>query len=100
MFRIVKAGGRVRIATVCDECGGEIDDARMAIVVAANQRGDMATLHKGACDQKYQAAHPEAVAGCLTLDHALVVTAGNIGIGIPEFESAVRLAALLDPFGD
>lgn len=99
MFRIIRQAGRVRIATLCDHCGREIDDARMAIVVTANERGDLATLHKGTCDRAFAAGHPEAAGGCLTLDQALVVAAGGMGIGIPEFESAVRLAAMLETIG-
>jgi hypothetical protein len=99
MFRIIRENGRVRIAAVCDQCGGEIDNARMAIVVTANERGDMATLHKGACDRVFKAGHPEAASGCLPLDHALVVAAGGMGIGIPEFEWVVRLAAMLETIG-
>ena len=88
MFRIIRQAGRVRIATVCDQCGGEIENARRAIVVSANKRGDMATLHKGACDGEYQAAHPEAAGGHFGLDRAVMFVAGGLNMTMADLERA------------
>jgi hypothetical protein len=88
MFRIVQDAGRVRIATVCDHCGGEIDNARLAIAVRSNDRGDMATLHKGRCDRAFQAAHPESAAGHFDLDRAVAFVAGGLNMTMADLERA------------
>jgi hypothetical protein len=88
MFRIIRQAGRVRIATVCDHCGAEIDNARLAIAVRADERGDMATLHKGPCDRAFMAAHPESAAGHFDLDRAVAFVAGGLNMTLADLERA------------
>jgi hypothetical protein len=95
MFRIIRDHG-VRIETLCDQCREEITAARKAIAVCANHDGDMAVLHKGACDQAFKATHPEAAYGCFELDHALAVMAGGVGLDAAGLAVAAERMSVFD----
>jgi hypothetical protein len=96
MIRITRSDGRVFVQMFCDHCGEIITDPGMAILVSRDQAGTAAALHKIPCARPFEAAHPASRYGCFTLDHAVVVLAGGLGIGIAEFQATVRQWAAID----
>jgi hypothetical protein len=98
MIRITRSDGRVFVQMFCDHCGEIITDPAMAILVSRDEAGTAAALHKMPCARQFEAAHPASRYGCFTLDHAVVVLAGGLGIGVPEFQATVQRCADMDPF--
>lgn len=99
MIRITRDSGRVYVTTICDHCGEEITDPAMAILVSRDEQGTAAAVHKIPCARPYEAAHPHARYGCFTLDAAVVLLAGTLGMGIPEFTAAANDVALMNTIG-